>query len=675
MQINEIISKTPRGVEEFFRRFEGARDRLVLTRVAEALNRAGVEEMWYEIFRDIYILKRQAPRLETDGVRKNPYAFATFARTWEPMIMRPEFWFGESADLRLDFERYLYSRTGGGVWGAMDWELDRYLQTRIYEDLKSNEALVLKRIAALTLAARAIAAGEFGLYIEERDDVTLPLSGVTNAALESPLLTYYHYDRHTKLSYARAFEGAERIRFEPRWLALAVLSDVVLKESDARSTQAAAKRVMLESLAQAMLRIKLKLASSGSHQAIIIAAETIYALITEAPEKFVALSEAEILKLLGVKATMRKDFAESKLANAEAFWKAAWPHFETLRESYEKAAAQFPEPALVADRPSEDEVVRFVREALERGKLEELVGEVGRVSFRAALKELIAKEEIAIEPKTLALSLLGELGDNRFKLLKGRRRTALALPKGLPFTATEKEELRAWTKEVMEALSARSSKLEPLKYRNIDFPEVKDAAEKLWNFYFTEDEICRDRWIISIARVLEILEKDERDKFGTVSIGTTFKWATTNRGELKARLLKEKNELAKKGLWPKDIEAIKKRLLAKEPVSIDKLLKGEARILVMIAVLAKLDAKTRKAHPELWKNRNDIFSFFTHILFAGNHNFDLPFPWHLDVFSGSYLRLGRTHSRQTNILDELIDGQFRDGSEAQLYKAFRAYEV
>ena len=88
--------------------------------------------------------------------------------------------------------------------------MNRFLQRRIYETLKSDEEGALRRIAALVLTARAVAAGEMGLYVEERDDVTLPLSGFSNIHNDpkrlNPLLKYYHYDRFTQLSFAREHE-------------------------------------------------------------------------------------------------------------------------------------------------------------------------------------------------------------------------------------------------------------------------------------------------------------------------------------------------------------------------------------------------------------------------------------------------------------------------------------
>lgn len=673
--ISEIVAGMPRVVSGLFRRFETARDRLVLTQVAEALNRADVDETWFEIFRDIYILSKQEPRSDTDGVRKNPRAFVTFARAAEPQMFKPEFWFGKCADPRFEFERYLYSRTGGGVWGAMDWEMDLYLQTRIYAAVKSDETLVLKRIAALALTVRAIVAGELGLYVEERNDVKLPLSGVTNTVGETPLLSYYHYDRFTQLSFARAGEEVNAIRFEPRWLALAVLSDVILKEADARSTLTSAKRVALESLAQAMLRIKMKLNAASSHQAVLLAAETLYRLVTEAPERFGELSEAELVKLIGVDARLLK--RERMCPRAESFWRDALPHFETISEAYDREAQALTEARDDEDAAKDDQVVRFVGESLARGKAAELAGEVGRVPLRAALKRLIAEGTLVIEPKTLAGILFDAHGVDSLRLKIGRK--SVRLKANLLFDAAESREWQSWAVAVLEAMSeadAREKNQKPIIYRRVDWAKVLESVDRIWNFYFTEDRICRDRWIVSIARALEILDEAERKKYATYAITSTFNWPSRAvlRLGLKTRLLAEKAKFEAAGEWPSDLAALKKELEASDSVTIEDVLSGEARILVMIAILARLKVRTRKEFSDLWSSRDDLFGLFTHILIASNRNFDLPFPWHLDITSGSYLRLGRTHARQANVIDALVEERFFDRSEELLYKTFLAYE-
>lgn len=105
----------------------------------------------------------------------------------------------------------------------------------------------------------------------------------------------------------------------------------------------------------------------------------------------------------------------------------------------------------------------------------------------------------------------------------------------------------------------------------------------------------------------------------------------------------------------------------------DSQLSGEARVLVMVAILARLLVHTAVGQPSLWELKTDLFSFYTHILEASNRDFDLPFPWHLGIATGSYLRTGRTHARQTNVVDDFVKGKFYDESERMVFIIFVAH--
>ena len=96
-------------------------------------------------------------------------------------------------------------------------------------------------------------------------------------------------------------------------------------------------------------------------------------------------------------------------------------------------------------------------------------------------------------------------------------------------------------------------------------------------------------------------------------------------------------------------------------------------MLVMIAILARLLVHTAVIQPTLWDLETDLFSLYTHILVASMHDFDLPFPWHLDITTGSYLRIGRSHARQTNVVDEFVEGRFYDESERTAFIIFVAH--
>lgn len=754
-----IVDSIPDEVVAFFQRFESSRDRLTLTQEVDVLNAVAHEEYlacadaegksgrrptalmrWYEVFRDIYILSR-AGRRDAVEVLKEPNGFTLFARTFEPLAFLPDFWFaaernvsppdirGKVHGLRLAFERFMYERTGGGVWGAMDWEMNRFLQRRIYETLKSDEQGALRRIAALALTARAVAAGELGLYVEERDDVTLPLSGFSNVHNDpkrrNPLLKYYHYDRFTQLSFAREHEFAmdpnvsgTHMRFERQWVAMAVLSDVILKESDAHSTNAAATRVMLESVSQCMLKIKSKFRGQSAHKKIIAAVDAIYDWVVSRPDEFTQLSEVELLKKIGVsESPVASSFYLDKCGfpDATTFWRSVLPIFRELVDACDanrdRVVAKYTEEQRKGAFKDKRSVVQFVRDALDKGNVSELLGSVGRTGVRDALMTLMlegaASLQYAVMDKVLTGGEKARVG--RVSFWSDARRVARDMPARMPFSDDETPQFRSWIVRYLSEMSsrcvaARNAEIQverekwlqdwrkkngatanpkripfpavnPIAYKGVDFAEVCAAADKLWDFYFTEDDICRDRWIVSINEVLRIMDDPDVRRYGTHTFDKTYNWACTPelRGGLRARLEAEKRELEERELWPDDIEEFKADLLRRPTCTIDELLSGESRILVMVAVFARLMVHTAVAHSALWERRADLFAFFTHILVASNRDFDLPFPWHLDITSASYLRTGRTHTRQTNVVDDIVDGAFLDESERTLFIVFVAH--
>ena len=758
LRFQEIVDSIPDEVSVFFQRFESSRDRLTLAQEVDVLNAVAHEEYlacagvggkgrrpttlmrWYEVFRDIYILNR-AKRSECGEVRKNPNGFTTFARTFEPLAFLPDFWFAAernvpSSDtracghgLRLAFERFLYERAGGGVWGAMDWEMNRFLQRRIYETLKSDERDVLRRIAALALTARAVAAGELGLYVEERDDVTLPLSGFSNVhndpRMRNPLLKYYHYDRFTQLSFAREHEFAmdpnvsgTHMRFERQWVAMAVLSDVILKESDAHSTNAAATRVMLESVSQCMLKIKSKFRGQKAHKKILAATDTIYDWVVSRPDEFAQLSEETLLNSIGVRERpVDSSYYLDKcgFADASAFWAAVMPVFRELDDACDanrdRVVAKYTEQQRREAFQDKRSAVQFVRDALDKGNVSELPGTVGRTAVRDALMTLMLEGATSLQYAVMDKVLTGDEKKSvgRVSFWSEERRVARELPARMPFTDGEMPQFRDWIVRYLSDLSSqcaakrneairedrekwlqerRKKKGEaatlkripfptasPISYKGVDFKEVCSAADRLWNFYFTEDDICLGRWIVSIDKVLAILDDPEDQHYGTHPFGKAYKWPCTPelRSGLRRRLEAEKSELEEKGLWPDSIEELKAKLEAGPSCTIDNLMSGESRILVMIAVFARLMVHTAVAYTSLWERRADLFSFFEHILIASKRDFDFPFPWHLDITSGSYLRTGRTHARQTNVDDDIVDGAFYDESERTLFIVFIAH--
>ena len=753
LRFREIVESIPDEVVAFFQKFESSRDRLTLTQEADVLNAVAHEEYlacggtgeksgrrptalmrWYEVFRDIYILSRARSSSDAE-IRKNPNGFATFARTFE------DFWFAAARNvsspdirdrghgLRLAFERYLYECAGGGVWGAMDWEMNRFLQRRIYETLKSDEQGALRRIAALALTARAVAAGELGLYVEERDDVTLPLSGFSNVhndpRKQNPLLKYYHYDRFTQLSFAREHEFAmdpnvsgTHMRFERQWVAMAVLSDVILKESDAHSTHAAATRVMLESVAQCMVRIKTKFRRQKAHKNIIAAADALYDWVVLRPEEFARLQEDALLKSIGVRERLiGSSFYLDKcgFSDVSKFWGAVLPIFRELVDACDanrdRVVAKYTEEQRKGAFKDKRSVVQFVRDAIEKGNVSELPGSVGRTVVRDALMTLMLEGAASLQYAVMDKVLTGgeKVQVGRVSFWSDARRVARDMPARMPFSDDETPQFRSWIVRYLSELSSRCSaarnaekqgerekwlqdwrkkngatanpkripfpNVGPISYKGVDFAEVCAAAEKLWNFYFTADDVCLNRWIVSINKALAILQVMDENNYVKHTFDNNFPWTCTPevRSGLRARLEAEKAEFEEKELWPDSMDDSKAQLEAAPSCTIDDLMSGESRILVMIAVFARLMVHTAVVHAALWERRADLFAFFTHILVASNRDFDLPFPWHLDITSASYFRTGRTHSRQTNVVGEIVDGAFLDESERSLFIVFVAH--
>lgn len=714
---SEIVACVPSEVVAFFDRFEEARGNLTLHQEIDVLNAVAEDEFrrcarqkrptvlmkWFEVFRDIYILHRVHEQGDEATVRKNPDNFTTFARTFEPLAMLPDFWFAGARNvsrpdvrekvygIRLSLERYLYERGGGNVWGAMDWEMHRYFQRRIYEPLKTNEAEALRRIAALALTARAVAAGELGLYIEERDDVTLPLSGISNAPCQKiPFLKYYHYDRYTQLSFTREHEFAMDVNapgdyaaFEPRWMALAVISDVILRESDAHSTHAAATRVVQESVAQCMVRLRRKLSQSSDHVQLRAAVETLYGLVSGDAARLARLSSADLLKRLGVaEAVVPTDYYLSCCAFADAadFWARVLPVFRELVAAFDdqhmRIVAKYTECERRAARRASDVARDFVCAAIDRNNVSELYGEISRPAVRTALASLLADGAFELNPADLAEALLGEgaLPARKMRLWSHRLQCARELPNGLPFQTPERMRLAAWAKDVLSRMSVRGNGTKGVSYRTVDFKAVWQSAAQIWNFYYTQDTLCRERWAVSIDRVLTIMDTLKANQFNREVFKSSFRWnySELSRQILRARLEREKASLQDAGQWPSDMAAARAHLAQSPSCTISDFRSGETRILIMLAVFARLIVHTMRAHPGLWMNRDELFSFFTHILIASKRDYDLPFPWHLDVFTDSYLRVGRTHNRQSNVIDAIVEGRLADEAERQILLAFVA---
>ena len=109
----------------------------------------------------------------------------------------------------------------------------------------------------------------------------------------------------------------------------------------------------------------------------------------------------------------------------------------------------------------------------------------------------------------------------------------------------------------------------------------------------------------------------------------------------------------------------------KQDIIVDQVRDGEERVLIMLALVARIMVETAVDYAELWQstNRDMLVAFIMHMLTATMKDSGLPFPWHLGWFSGSYMRakLGRMKNRQWNVIDRWIkNAEFDDRAQAAL---------
>ena len=215
-----------------------------------------------------------------------------------------------------------------------------------------------------------------------------------------------------------------------------------------------------------------------------------------------------------------------------------------------------------------------------------------------------------------------------------------------------------------------------IDYSRIDFREVCGCADKLFAVYLDNGgmwgAIVRDRYIVSVARALEILNSPEAHKYGCVQLVSGFNWAydPLKRNSLWSRLQMEKKGFVEQGWWPDgdDIETLKRKLSERPSFTISDCVGGDGRALVMLAVLARLMVGCAKNESAIWAH-DELFKVYVHILCATMRVYELAFPWHLDITT-DYLRLGRTHARQTCMVMDYINGRFYDASERMVFGGF-----
>ena len=216
-----------------------------------------------------------------------------------------------------------------------------------------------------------------------------------------------------------------------------------------------------------------------------------------------------------------------------------------------------------------------------------------------------------------------------------------------------------------------------IDYSRIDFREVFDCADKLFAVYLDNGGlwggIVQNRYIVSIARALKILNSPEAHKYGCVQLVSGFNWAydPLKRNSLWSRLQTEKKMFVEQGLWPKDVEKLTRELSDMPSFTITDCMAGAGRALVMLAVMARLLVSCAKNESAIWEH-DKLFKLYEHILCATMRSYELAFPWHLDIKT-DYLRLGRTHDRQKCLLMDNLHGRFYDISEKVVFGGFVAH--
>ena len=720
---DSIVKNMPHEVSAFFEMFANARANMTMPQEVAVLNAVARGEYtaaasstsatardggtpaclmrWFEVFRDVYIARRLAEERNGHPRGKNPNDFATFARTFEPLALLPDFWFANDRlvpatdvrllahPVRLAFERYLYSCAGAGAWGAMDWELGHYVDSRIYGQLRRSAKVSLRRIAALALTLRGIVTGELGLHIEERDDVTLPLTGISNAAGQKvPLLKYYHYDRFTQLSYTREHEftvernaSGSHAAFEERWLGLAVISDFILKEANAHSTVAAASRVALESFSRCLARVRDKI-GSGAHTEVVAAVQHLQDAVEDCITMDAARLPAEdvLLARLGVTGQVIPPdhyLVAAKLDSAEKFWKAVLPVMQELGARFGSCHAttvatytqRQMERGFVCDK---DVQLRYLEEVCNFGNGLELLAAFGGGGLRDIMKTCLSSGKFEFQYGVAADVLLGDgVRKDAFSVLSAHTGQCRDIPLATLFKKTERARFGEWIRDVWTR-SASGGR----DYGKLDFTAIVRDADRLWTCYFTDESACMDRWMLSLhvaIKTFSEMQRTKADKFTIHGKSQSRIWERHEVNLMLERLNREKGELERRGVWM-DESALTQRVKAvSENTLANATCRGDAKIFVIYAILARLMVATACAYPEIWSNRAELFSFLTHILCATMHDVDVPFPWHLGIFNDSYLRIGRTHRQQQNVLDQIVDHNYGETVERQILLMFLAH--
>ncbi|MBO4647091.1 MAG: hypothetical protein J5806_02930 [Lentisphaeria bacterium] len=726
--ISGIVSAIPQRLVKFFDSLIVARNTLNAAKEIAVLNRIAAEERnspvmmkWLEIFRDVYVAHcLDLEKTGDDQPKKN--TFTTFERSFENLAFLPDYWFAnptllkpalrDNADaIRFSLERFLYSMHGGRAWCALDWERDKYTFRDVCEPKQSERPLL--KLASLYLSAAAIVRGELGLYVGPRQDMLLPFTGIVSAKdVKTPLLKYFHVDRYTQLSFIRARETSpskdadaqgDYARFEPDWMALSALTEFIIEDKNARASRTTATRVGLEEIGRCLKDLS-KINALGDDPECVDAISVIQRDFDEVG--LTHLKEApfkELLAGIGVTEHLIPPayyLKKLRIDSAKKFWQEVEPiidellarfdkiHFETVEKYTERdIATRYSEPL--------NSQCVFLMNALTYGHIDELPGHLYGERLATAVKKCIIGGKLELQygaisdlfferdlPEKLGVNAIAE---NRYS----------AMPRTWLFADKDNDSFRAWFLETLTDLAAATfapekeetptrrggrqrdtekNPLVPRDYRTVNLKKIAEQADRLWNIYFSDTDGCMTRWVISIRKAGKTLDKMHREhktKADKFSNGYTFSCSEDTNYELRKLLAHEKSQL------PREYQTLSDQELAEhfakhESFTIFDIRPMEDRHLVMFCLLTRLMVETADRCPGLWDEKDNLTAFFTHMLCATLPRLDLPFPWHIGLFTDGYLRIGRLKDSQGNNLDRILAHRYNDQAERQLMLIFLA---
>ncbi len=709
--LSDIVSTMPQPLYLFFDRLISVRKSPQAMEEINALNivlrdnpkndTTFLLAIWFEIFRNIYVMN--ALEQEKGGYAPKHPLFTTFNMTFEQLAFTPNYWFetphliktnliNSAEAMRLMFERYMYTQNGGNCWAALDWEMEKYAFRSVCEPMRKLKEDPILKIASLYLTARAIACGELGIYIGTCENVILPYAGIKiDRENPSTLLKNFHYDRFTKLSLIRESEFAmDSVRqtdapcIETDWMATSAISEFIIQNKNARATRNTCTRVMLEAFSNCLKELS-RPTALGKKEECMQVINTIQVAFDFENNSFASKSPTELLHEIGVsKRLAAPDYylAQLRIGTAEDFWRLAEPIISEMVDKYEKARFD------VVPRFTARELVKHKEEDLGADSLmlmnvllyrytEELQGNLFGIRLRNAIKNCIIHGQIEIQYPDLAMLLDGQsppekLGivflhegccrllnsaslsrNSRLSSLKSWAEDILTTLATTTFQNEQEEKTqksRSGRKGLKNTLSAKTPP-KPRSYVGIDLHYIMMMAEKIWNVYLNEHEICRNRWLLSLHTALS---------------SPSVKKNTKLQSQLQAELadFDSDGHIPSAKELQRRLEKVQNKFFTLADVP------PKERRMVILSVLARLMVVSAEQCPAIWQDAVSAKMLVMHILTASIEHYDKPFPWHMGLTADSSLRISRGDDNQWDNITRIMERRFTDQSEIQMLMVF-----